>query len=77
MSAGRPMALHLRSCVESCPPHSVPELSHCQCVCHPWSKSNREAAALEAGTHIPAVDDFGNQYLARVTPERLPGFEPT
>lgn len=24
----------------------------------------RENAALEAGTHVPAVDDFGNQYLS-------------
>lgn len=28
-------------------------------------KLQREHAAIEAGTHEPAVDDFGNQYLAR------------
>lgn len=33
-----------------------------------------ESAAINAGTHIPAVDDFGNQYLAAQVPaqeERL------
>lgn len=31
-----------------------------------YSKDTSEVAALKAETHEPAVDDFGNQYLARV-----------
>lgn len=33
----------------------------------------KERHALDAGTHEPAVDDFGNQYLARVA---APAAEP-
>ena len=34
------------------------------------SPSREGLAAIEAGTHVPAVDDFGNQYLAPAeTPE--------
>lgn len=32
-----------------------------------------EQAAIEAGTHNPASDDFGNQYLARISPTTEPG----
>jgi hypothetical protein len=42
------------------------------CVHWPTPHDTPEAAiaALNAGTHEPAVDDFGNQYLARVTEMR-------
>jgi hypothetical protein len=32
-------------------------------------KQKNERAALKAGTHSPAVDDFGNQYLERLPPK--------
>ena len=32
--------------------------------------SDGEKAALVAGTHVPAVDDFGNEYLERVAAAR-------